>query len=67
MSNNNMPYNTTIERTGVTLTLVCMIACFFIMMYGLMFNNAYIGLVGLFLTFASFMLMPLFYRLAKIL
>lgn len=67
MNNNNMPYNTTIERTGVTLTLVAMIICFFIMMYGLIVNNAYIGLTGLFLTFASFMLMPLFYKLAKVL
>lgn len=69
MSNNNndMYYNASVERTGVTLTIVALIACFFIMMYGLIMNNAYIGLIGLFLTFASFMLMPLFYRLAKIL
>lgn len=69
MSNNNngMYYNASVERTGVTLTIVALIVCFFIMMYGLIMNNAYIGLIGLFLTFASFMLMPLFYRLAKIL
>lgn len=67
MNNNSMPYNASIEKTGVILTLVGMIVGFFIMMYGLMFNNAYIGLIGLFLSFASFMFMPLFYKLAKIL
>lgn len=67
MNNNSMPYNASVERTGVILTCVALIVCFFIMMYGLIVNNAYIGLVGLFLTFASFMFMPLFYKLAKIL
>lgn len=68
MSNNNsMPYNTTIERTGVILTLIGMIIGFFIMFYGLVVNNAYIGLVGLFLSLGIFMLMPLTYKLAKIL
>lgn len=67
MNNNNGMYNTTVERTGVTLTLVGMIVGFFIMMYGLMVNNAYIGLIGLFLSLGVFMLMPLFYKLAKIL
>lgn len=66
-NNDNMPYNASVEKTGVILTCMALIACFFIMMYGLIVNNAYIGLVGLFLTFTSFMLMPLFYRLAKIL
>lgn len=69
MSNNNngMYYNASVEKTGVILTLVGMIVCFFIMMYGLIVNNAYIGLIGLFLSLGVFMLMPLFYRLAKIL
>lgn len=65
-NNNSMYYNATVERTGVTLTLVGMIVGFFIMMYGLMVNNAYIGLIGLFLSLGVFMLMPLFYKLAKI-
>lgn len=70
MNNNNndgMYYNATVEKTGVILTLVGMIVGFFIMLYGLVVNNAYIGLVGLFLSFAVFMLMPLTYKLAKIL
>lgn len=67
MSNDNMLYKASVERTGVTLTCVALIVCFFIIMYGLIVNNAYIGLVGLFLEFASFMLMPLTYKLAKIL
>lgn len=66
-NNNNMPYNATIERTGVILTLIGMIIGFFIMFYGLVVNNAYIGLVGLFLSLGIFMLMPLTYKLAKIL
>lgn len=69
MSNNNngMYYNASVEKTGVILTLIGMIAGFFIMLYGLASNNAYIGLIGLFLSLGVFMLMPLFYRLAKIL
>lgn len=69
MSNNNngMYYNATIERTGVTLTIVALIVCFFIIMYGLAVNNPYIGFTGLFLEFAVFMLIPLTYKLAKIL
>lgn len=69
MSNNNngMYYNASVEKTGVILTLVGMITGFFIMLYGLASNNAYIGLAGLFLSLGVFMLMPLFYRLAKIL
>ena len=70
MNNNNdngMYYNATVERTGVILTLLGMIAGFFIMVYGLAVNNAYIGLVGLFLSLGTFMLMPLFYKLAKVL
>lgn len=66
-NNNGMYYNASVEKTGVILTLVGMIAGFFIMMYGLMFNNAYIGLIGLFLSLGIFMLMPLFYKLAKVL
>lgn len=67
MNNNNGMYNTTVERTGVTLTCVALIGCFFIIMYGLAVNNPYIGFAGLFLEFMSFMLMPLTYKLAKIL
>ena len=69
MSNNSngMYYNASVERTGVILTLVGMIIGFFIMVYGLAVNNAYIGLVGLFLSLGIFMLMPLFYKLAKVL
>lgn len=66
-NNNNGMYNTTVERTGVTLTCVALIGCFFIIMYGLAVNNPYIGFAGLFLEFMSFMLMPLTYKLAKIL
>lgn len=68
MSNNNntMYYNASVEKTGVILTLVGMIVGFFIMVYGLAVNNAYIGLAGLFLSLGIFMLMPLFYKLAKI-
>ncbi len=66
-NNDNIPYNASVEKTGVILTLVGMIVGFFIMLYGLAVNNAYIGLIGLFLSFAVFMLMPLFYKLAKIL
>ena len=66
-NNNSMPYNASVEKTGVILTLIGMITGFFIMLYGLMVNNAYIGLAGLFLSLGIFMLMPLFYRLAKIL
>lgn len=66
-NNDNMPYNTTVERTGVTLTIVALIVCFFIIMYGLIVNNPYIGFVGLFLSLGIFMLMPLTYKLAKIL
>jgi len=66
-SNNSMPYNASVEKTGVILTLIGMIAGFFIMLYGLAVNNAYIGLIGLFLSLGVFMLMPLFYKLAKIL
>lgn len=67
MNNDNMPYNASVEKTGVILTLIGMITGFFIMLYGLAVNNAYIGLIGLFLSLSVFMLMPLFYRLAKIL
>ena len=68
MSNNNsMPYKASVERTGVILTCVALIVCFFIIMYGLIVNNPYIGFTGLSLEFASFMLMPLTYKLAKIL
>lgn len=69
MSNNNngMYYNASVEKTGVILTLIGMIAGFFIMVYGLAVNNAYIGLIGLFLSLGVFMLMPLFYKLAKVL
>lgn len=67
MNNNEMYYNASVEKTGVILTLIGMIAGFFIMLYGLAVNNAYIGLIGLFLSLGVFMLMPLFYRLAKIL
>lgn len=67
MNNDSMPYNASIEKTGVILTLVGMIIGFFIMLYGLAVNNAYIGLIGLFGSFAVFMLMPLFYKLAKVL
>lgn len=66
-NNDNMPYNASIEKTGVILTLLGMIAGFFIMLYGLAVNNAYIGLIGLFLSLGIFMLMPLFYKLAKVL
>ena len=66
-NNNEMYYNASVEKTGVILTLVGMIIGFFIMLYGLIVNNAYIGLIGLFLSLGVFMLMPLFYRLAKIL
>ena len=66
-NNDNMPYKASVERTGVILTLLGMIAGFFIMLYGLAVNNAYIGLVGLFLSLGIFMLMPLFYKLAKVL
>lgn len=66
-SDNSMYYNASVEKTGVILTLVGMITGFFIMVYGLAVNNAYIGLIGLFLSLGVFMLMPLFYRLAKIL
>ena len=67
MNDNSMPYKASVERTGVILTLIGMITGFFIMLYGLAVNNAYIGLIGLFLSLGVFMLMPLFYRLAKIL
>ena len=69
MSNNDngMYYNASVERTGVILTLVGMIVGFFIMLYGMAVNNAYIGLVGLFLSLGIFMIMPLFYKLAKVL
>lgn len=66
-NDNGMYYNASVEKTGVILTLIGMIAGFFIMLYGLASNNAYIGLAGLFLSLGVFMLMPLFYRLAKIL
>lgn len=66
-NDNSMYYNASVEKTGVILTLIGMIAGFFIMLYGLAVNNAYIGLAGLFLSLGIFMLMPLFYRLAKIL
>ena len=66
-NNNGMYYNASVERTGVILTLIGMIIGFFIMFYGLVVNNAYIGLVGLFLSFAVFGLMPLTYKLAKVL
>lgn len=66
-NNDNMPYNASVEKTGVILTLIGMIAGFFIMLYGMAVNNAYIGLIGLFLSLGIFMLMPLFYKLAKIL
>ena len=66
-NNDNMPYNASIEKTGVILTLAGMIVGFFIMLYGLAVNNAYIGLIGLFLSLGIFMLMPLFYKLAKVL
>lgn len=66
-NNNDGMYNTTVERTGVTLTCVALIGCFFIIMYGLAVNNPYIGFAGLFLEFAVFMLIPLTYKLAKIL
>ena len=68
MSNNNsMPYNASVEKTGAILTLIGMIIGFFIMLYGMAVNNAYIGLAGMFLSFAVFGLMPLFYKLAKVL
>lgn len=69
MSNNDngIYYNASIEKTGVILTLVGMIVGFFIMLYGMAVNNAYIGLVGLFLSLGVFMFMPLFYKLAKVL
>ena len=67
MNNDSMPYKASVERTGVILTLIGMIICFFIMLYGLAVNNAYIGLAGMFLSFAVFGLMPLTYKLAKIL
>lgn len=67
MSNNSMPYNASVEKTGVILTLIGMIAGFFIMLYGLAVNNAYIGFCGMGLSFAVFGLMPLTYKLAKIL
>lgn len=66
-NNDNMPYNASVEKTGVILTLIGMIAGFFIMLHGLIVNNAYIGLIGLFLSLGVFMLMPLTYKLAKIL
>lgn len=69
MSNNNsgMYYNASVERTGVILTCVGLIVCFFIMLYGLAVNNPYIGFIALFGAFATFMLMPLTYKLAKVL
>ena len=66
-NNNGMYYNASVERTGVILTLAGMIVGFFIMLYGMVVNNAYVGLVGLFLSLGIFMLMPLFYKLAKVL
>lgn len=66
-NNNGMYYNATVERTGVILTCVALIVCFFIIMYGLMVNNPYIGFAGLFLEFTVFMLIPVTYKLAKIL
>jgi len=66
-SNNSMPYNASVEKTGVILTCIALIVCFFIIMYGLMVNNPYIGFTGLFLEFAVFMLIPLTYKLAKVL
>lgn len=66
-NNNNGMYSASVERTGVILTLIGMIIGFFIMLYGMAANNAYIGLIGLFLSIGIFMLMPLFYKLAKIL
>lgn len=68
MSNNNsMPYKASVEKTGVILTLIGMIIGFFIMVYGLVVNNPYIGFIGLFLSLGVFMLIPLTYKLAKIL
>lgn len=66
-NSNSMPYKASVERTGVTLTIVALIVCFFIIMYGLAVNNPYIGFTGLFLEFAAFMLIPLTYKLAKVL
>ena len=66
-NNNGMYYNASVERTGVILTCVGLIVCFFIMLCGLAFNNPYVGFAGLFLACAVFMLMPLTYKLAKIL
>lgn len=66
-NNNGMYYNASVEKTGVILTLVGMIVGFFIMLYGMVVNNAYIGLIGLFLSLGIFLLMPLTYKLAKIL
>ena len=66
-NNNGMYYNASVEKTGVILTLVALIVCFFIIVYGLMVNNPYIAFTGLFLEFACFMLIPLFYKLAKVL
>ena len=66
-NDNGMYYNASVEKTGVILTLIGMIAGFFIMLYGLASNNAYVGLAGLFLSLGVFMLMPLFYKLAKVL
>ena len=66
-NNNGMYYNASVEKTGVILTLVGMIVGFFIMLCGMVVNNAYVGLIGLFLSLGIFMLMPLFYKLAKVL
>ena len=66
-NNNGMYYNASVDKTGLILTLLGMIVGFFIMLYGMVVNNAYIGLTGLFLSLGIFMLMPLFYKLAKVL
>ena len=66
-NNNSMYYNASVEKTGVILTLIGMIVGFFVMLWGLAVNDAYVGLAGLLLSLCVFMLMPLSYKLAKIL
>ena len=66
-NNNSVYYNASVEKTGVILTLIGMIVGFFIMLWGLAVNDAYVGLAGLFLSLCVFMLMPLTYKLAKVL
>ena len=60
-------YNKTIEVIGLIATLISVFCSFCVIMHGIGVNNPFIALMGLGFVCCAFLIVPLTYKLAKIL